>query len=140
MADNSQNQMFDPTALARSVGRILSECCHCHNTRPQRKETFNDFRELSRLCVRGGKHSAMCLLRSAWLQEQRERNIVPFVLPSRNKLPPEAVYSGRIAEDCTFIIVLSCCWASPEHPDPENRLLANVSEFLAYLDVSRLWR
>ena len=51
--------------------------------------------------------------------------------------PPEAVYSGRIAEDCTFIIVLSYCWASPEHPDPENRLLANVSEFLAYLDVTR---
>ena len=87
----------------------------------------------------GGEHSATCLLRGAWLQEKREevRNGAPFVLPSRNKLPPEAVYSGRIAEDSTFIIVLSYCWASPEHPDPENRLLANVSEFLAYLDVSR---
>ena len=108
-----------------------------NNKRQQREETFNDFQELSRLCVRGGKHSAMCLLRSAWLQEQRKRSTVPFVLPSRNKLPREAVYSGRIAEDSTFIIVLSYCWASPEHPDPENRLLANVSEFLAYLDMSR---
>ena len=89
--------------------------------------------------MRGGKHSAMCLLRSAWLQEKREevRIGAPFVLPSRNKLPREAVFSGRIAEDSTFIIVLSHCWARPEHPDPENRLLANVSEFLAYLDVSR---
>ena len=77
----------------------------------------------------------MCLLRSTWLQEKREE--VPFVLPSRNRLPREAVYSERIAEDSTFIIVLSYCWASPEHPDPENRLLANVCEFLAYLDVSR---
>ena len=144
MADNSQNQVFDPTALARSVGRN----CHGHalarnaketNTRPQHEETFNDFQELSRLCVLGGEESAMCLLPGAWLQEKREevRNGVPFVLPSRNNLPREAVYSGRIAEDCTFIIVLSYCWARPEHPDPENRLLANVSEFLAYLDVSR---
>ena len=109
------------------------------NTRPQHEETFNDFQELSRLCVLGGEESAMCLLRGGWLQEKREevRNGPPFVLPSRNNLPREAVYSGRIAEDCTFIIVLSYCWASPEHPDPENRLLANVSEFLAYLDVSR---
>ena len=125
MADNSQNQMFDPTALARSVGRILCECCHCHghalagnakettNTRPQHEETFNDFEELSRLCVLGGEQSAMCLLRGAWLQEKREevRNGAPFVLPSRNKLPREAVYSGRIAEDSTSIIVLSYCWA-----------------------------
>ena len=87
----------------------------------------------------GGEHSAMCLLRRAWLQEKRKevRNGAAFVLPSRNKLPREAVYSGRIAEDSTFIIVLSCCWASPEHPDPENKLLANVSEFLDYLNVSR---
>ena len=47
------------------------------------------------------------------------------------------MYSECIAEDSTFIIVLSYCWASPEHPDPENKLLANVSEFLAYLHVSR---
>ena len=100
---------------------------------------FNDFEELSKLCVLGGKHSAMCLLRSAWLREKREevRIGAPFVLPSRNKLPPEAVYSGRIAKDSTFIIVLSYCWASAEHPDPENKLLDNVCEFLAYLDVSR---
>ena len=122
----SQNQVFDPTAKGST------------NTR-QREETFSDFEELSKLCVLGGKRSAMCLLRSTWLQEKREevRNGVRFVLPSRNRLPREAVYSGRIAEDSTFIIVLSYCWASPEHPDPENRLLANVCEFLAYLDVSR---
>ena len=127
MADNSQNQMFDPTALENT------------NTRPQHEKTFADFQELSRLCVRGGDHSAMCLLRSDWLQEKREevRNGAPFVLPLRNKLPREAVHSGRIAEDSTFIIVLSYCWASPDHPDPENRLLANVSDILAYVDVSR---
>ena len=115
MADNSQNQMFDPTALAGNAKETT-------NTRPQHEETFNDFQELFRLCVLGGEHSAMCLLRGAWLQEKREevRNSAPFVLPSRNKLPREAVLSGR-----------------PEHPDPENRLLSNVSEFMAYLDVSR---
>ena len=105
----------------------------------QREETFADFGELSRLCVLGGDKSAMCLLRSAWLQEKREevRTGSPFVLPSRNRVPREAVYSGRIAEDSTFIIVLSYCWASPEHPDPDNKLLGNVCEFLAYLDISR---
>ena len=105
----------------------------------QREETFADFGELSRLCVLGGDKSAMCLLRSAWLQEKREevRTGSPFVLPSRNRVPRETVYSGRIAEDSTFIIVLSYCWASPEHPDPDNKLLGNVCEFLAYLDISR---
>ena len=103
------------------------------------EETFADFGELSRLCVEGGEHSAMCLLKSTWLQEKREevRTGSPFVLPSRNKLPLEAVFSGGIAEDSTFIIVLSYCWARPEHPDPDNKLLANVSDFLADLDISR---
>ena len=59
------------------------------------------------------------------------------MLPSRNKLPREAVYSRRIAEDSTFIIVLSCCWATPKRPDPEKKLLGNVSEFLALVDVAR---
>ena len=135
MANTSQTQVFDPSALARRVGRMLSECCHCHghalsrnskgNTNTwQREETFADFEELSKLCVLGGEHSAMCLLRSTWLQEKLEevRNGAHFVLPSRNRLPREAVFSGRIAEDSTFIIVLSYCWASPEHPDPKNRL------------------
>ena len=105
----------------------------------QHEEIFTDFQELSRLCVLDGVQSPMCLLRSTWLQGKRGevRIGARFVLPSRNRLPREAVYSGRIAEDSTFIIVLSYCWASPEHPDPENKLLANVSEFLAYVDVSR---
>ena len=109
------------------------------NERQQRVETFADFGELSRLCVLGGDKSAMCLLRSAWLQKKREevRTGSPFVLPSRNRVPREAVFSGRIAEDSTFIIVLSYCWASPTHPDPDNKLLGNVCEFLAYLDMSR---
>ena len=118
MADTNQDQVFD---------------------QEQRVETFADFGELSRLCVEGGEHSAMCLLKSTWLQEKREevRTGSPFVLPSRNRVPREAVFSGRIAEDSTFIIVLSYCWASQKHPDPDNKLLGNVCEFLAYLDVSR---
>ena len=118
MADTNQDEVFD---------------------QEQREETFADFGELSRLCVEGGEHSAMCLLKSTWLQEKREevRTGSPFVLPSRNRLPREAVFSGRIAEDSTFIIVLSYCWASSEHPDPDNKLLGNVCEFLAYLYVSR---
>ena len=105
----------------------------------QGEETFADFGELSKLCVVGGDKSAMCLLKSTWLQEKREevRTGSPFVLPSRNRVPREAVFSGRIAEDSTFIIVLSYCWATQEHPDPENKLLGNVCEFLAYLDISR---
>ena len=124
--------MFHATSLARATKENT-------NQSQQSEETFSDFEELSRLCVLGGEHSAMCLLRSARLQEKREKFRIgaPFVLPSRNKLPLEAVYSECIAEDSTFIIVLSYCWASPEHHDPEIKLLANVSEFLAYLDVSR---
>ena len=118
MADTNPTQVFD---------------------QEQRENTFADFEELSKLCVEGGDKSAMCLLKSTWLQEKREevRTGSPFVLPSRNRVPREAVFSGRIAEDSTFIIVLSYCWATQKHPDPDNKLLGNVSDFLAYLDVSR---
>ena len=88
----------------------------------------------------GGEQSATCLLRSTWLQEKREevRIGAPFVLPSRDSLSREALYSGRIAEDSTLIIiVLSYCWDSPEHPDPQNELLGNVCQFVARLDASR---
>ena len=144
-AQKTRLRPFTPPPVGQQWGTPTRTKCldltaeETTNTRPQDEETFNDFQELSRLCVRGRKHSAMCLLRSAWLQEKREevRFGAPFLLPSRNKLPRGAMYSGRIAEDSTFVIVLSYCWASPEHPDLENRLLANVSEFLAYLDVSR---
>ena len=116
----SQNQVFNPTALARTTKETTNTC-------QQHEETFIDFEELSKLCVLGGEHSAMCLFKSAWLQKKREvvRNGAPFVLPLRNRLPREAVYSGRIAEDSTFIFVLSYCWATPEHPDPVNDLLGN---------------
>ena len=36
-----------------------------------------------------------------------------------------------------FIIALSYCWATREHPDPENKLLADVCEVLKYLDTSK---
>ena len=94
MADNSQIQVFDPTALARSAGRILGGCCRCHNTRPQHEQTFNDFQELSRLCVRGGKHSAMCLLRSALAAGEARGGAQRS--PLRAALAQQAPTGGRV--------------------------------------------
>ena len=106
----------------------------------QRAEIFNEFEELSRLCASGGAQSAMCLLRSSWLQEQlaeAQRTGTPFVMPSRGALPEGASHSGTITKDTVFILVLSYCWAGPGQPDPRNKLLCDVCRFLAYLDDSR---
>ena len=68
-----------------------------------------------------------------WLQEkfaEAQRTGFPFVLPSRNALPSDAVHSGPITEDQVYIIALSYCWAGPGRPDPENRLLSDVRELL----------
>ena len=103
-------------------------------------EMFNKFEELSLLCASGGAQSAMCLLRSTWLQEQlaeAQRTGTPFVMPSRNALPEGAAFSGTITKDTVFIVVLSYCWAGPGQPEPRNKLLRDVCEFLAYLDFSR---
>ena len=118
---------FDATSTANEDGK-------------QHVNNFNDFEELSRLCERGGAQSGICLLKSAWLQEQfadAQRTGVPFVLPSRNALPSDAAHSGPITEDQVYIIALSYCWAGPGQPDPENRLLSDVCELLGYLDTSR---
>ena len=110
------------------------------DTADQRTELFNEFEELTRLCASGGAQSAMCLLRSTWLQEQlaeAQRTGTPFIVPSRGALPEGAAYSGPITKDTVFIVVLSYCWAGPGEPDPRNELLRDVCEFLAYLDSSR---
>ena len=119
---------FDATSTAHDVDR------------QQRANNFNDFEELSRLCERCGAQSAICLLKSTWLQTkfaEAQRTGVPFKLPSRNALPPDAAYSGPITKERVLIIALSYCWAGPGQPDPENRLLADVCELLRYLDTSR---
>ena len=81
----------------------------------------------------------MCLLRSTWLQEQlaeAQRTGTPFIVPSRGALPEGAAYSGHITKDTVFIVVLSYCLAAPGEPDPRNKLLRDVCEFLTYLDDS----
>ena len=106
----------------------------------QRAEIFNEFEELSRLCASGGAQSAMCLLRSSWLQQQlaeAQRSGTPFIMPSRGALPEGAAHSATITKDTVFIVVLSYCWAGPGQPDPRNELLGDVCQFLAYLDDSR---
>ena len=100
----------------------------------QSVDNYNALEELWRLCVRGGAQSGICLLKSSWLQRQSDQ---ARRLPSRNALPRDAVYSGPITQESVFIIALSYCWATREHPDPENKLLADVCEVLKYLDTSR---
>ena len=100
----------------------------------QSVDNYNALEELWRLCVRGGAQSGICLLKSSWLQRQSDQ---ARRLPSRNALPRHAVYSGPITQESVFIIALSYCWATREHPDPENKLLADVCEVLKYLDTSR---
>ena len=100
----------------------------------QSVDSDHDLEELWRLCVRGGAQSGSCLLKSSGLQRQCDE---ARRLPSRNALPGDAVYSGPITLEGVFIIALSYCWATREHPDPENKLLADVCEVLKYLDTSK---
>ena len=100
----------------------------------QSVDNYNALEELWRLCVRGGAQSGICLLKSSWLQRQSDQ---ARRLPSRNALPRDAVYSGPITQESVFIIALSYCWATREHPDPKNKLLADVCEVLKYLDTSK---
>ena len=106
----------------------------------QKVNSYSDFEEFSRLCVLGLEQSAMCLVRSPWLQEQlaeARRTGDPFVVPSRNALPPAAAYWGPMTEERVFVVALSYCWAGPGQPDPHNKLIADVCKFLAYLDTAR---
>ena len=112
---------FDPAAIDVDEAR-------------QSVDSYNALEELWRLCVRGGAQSGICLLKSSWLQRQSDQ---ARRLPSRNALPRDAVYSGPITQESVFIIALSYCWATREHPDPKNKLLADVCEVLKYLDTSR---
>ena len=106
----------------------------------QTVNSHSDFEELSRLCVLGREQSAICLVRSSWLQGQlaeARRTGDPFVVPSRNALPPAAAYWGPMTEERVFVVALSYCWAGPGQPDPHNKLIADVCKFLAYLDTAR---
>ena len=98
-------------------------------------DNFNDFEELSWLCERGGEHSPICLIKGSWLLGQKESEKSPIA--SRQAIPREALYLGRITEALVLIIVISYCWAGPGQPDPNNKLLSDVCEFLQYLETSR---
>ena len=70
----------------------------------QPANAYNDFEELSWLCVLGREQSAMCLIRSSWLQEhlaEARRTADPFVVPSRNALPPAAAYWGPVTQSAS---------------------------------------
>ena len=127
-------------AWCAAAGFNMTSVTNQDTAQQQRAEIFNEFEELSRLCASGGAQSAMCLLRSSWLQEQlahAQRTGTPFIVPSRGALPEGAAYSAPITKDTVFIAVLSYCWAGPGQPDPRNKLLCDVCRFLAYLDDSR---
>ena len=119
---------FDATSTAHDVDQ------------KQTAKAYDDFEELSRLCVLGREQSAICLIQSSWLQEQlaeARRRGDPFVVPSLNALPPAAACWGPMTEERVFVVALSYCGAGPGQPDPHNTLIADVCEFLAYLDTAR---
>ena len=126
-------------AWAAASGFVATSPAHDVDQR-QTVGAYIDFEELSWLCVLGREQSAICLVRSSWLQEQlaeARRTGDPFVVPSRNALPPAAAYWGPMTEERVFVVALSYCWAGPRQPDPHNKLIADVCEFLAYLDTAR---
>ena len=127
-------------AWCAAAGFDMTTFTNQDTAQQQRAEIFNEFEELSRLCASGGAQSAMCLLRSSWLQQQlaeAQRTGTPFIVPSRGALPDGAAHSAPITKDTVFIVVLSYCWAGPGQPDPRNMLLCDVCRFFAYLDCSR---
>ena len=121
---------FDDWCAATGFDPAATDVDETH----QSVDSYNDFEELWRLCVRGGAQSGICLLKSSWLQRQCDE---ARRLPSRNALPGDAVHSGPVTQESVFIIALSYCWATREHPDPENKLLADVCDVLKYLDASK---
>eukprot|EP00927_Polykrikos_kofoidii_P060846 TRINITY_DN55755_c0_g1_i1.p1 TRINITY_DN55755_c0_g1~~TRINITY_DN55755_c0_g1_i1.p1 ORF type:complete len:680 (+),score=119.15 TRINITY_DN55755_c0_g1_i1:285-2324(+) len=66
------------------------------------------------------------LLRGSWLVSLAENR---GVLPRRQELPEEAVCGAKSVLD-TPVIVVSHCWQSPDHPDPEGDQLQHLSEAL----------
>ena len=89
-------QLLDVVAVAHAIVKPERRS-NDDGAKQQHVGNFNEFAELSRLCELGGAQSAICLMRSAWLQEQlaeARRTGVPFVMPSRNALPPEASTRG----------------------------------------------
>lgn len=69
------------------------------------------------------------LVRGSWLAQLARRQ--GSVLPRRQDLPPEAIWSPDGQKSEVEIAAVSYCWQTPEHPDPEGgqfRHLAQVIE------------
>ena len=57
-------------------------------------------------------------------------------VPPCQDLPEQAKYTGPI-DDNVLVLVVSYCWASKTHPDPQAKIMKEVCEFIEYLEKSR---
>lgn len=96
---------------------------------------------------------AVVLVKGSWLMHQAYDLSCPRAIPRREDLPAEAVWGAeealarldkserewavRSREDPTipgqhllFLWSVSCCWCSPDHPDPEGYHLERVGKIL----------
>eukprot|EP00930_Biecheleria_cincta_P088794 TRINITY_DN7804_c0_g2_i1.p1 TRINITY_DN7804_c0_g2~~TRINITY_DN7804_c0_g2_i1.p1 ORF type:complete len:535 (-),score=61.14 TRINITY_DN7804_c0_g2_i1:130-1734(-) len=96
------------------------------------------------------------LIKGAWLLEQfwteNEAAGSPGVLPCRQELPREAIWSVADLKDkfCSWyspitnlihgalkLVAISHCWYLPEHPDPEGHQVQQVIPLLVALEGTR---
>jgi len=98
----------------------------------QDSRTYEDYAALNELIV-GGDESPAVLLELGYLFELQEQK---RIIPCRQDLPAHAMFTGMI-DDGVVVLVLSYCWCTPEHPDPDGKLLADVCKFGRYLEELR---
>lgn len=89
---------------------------------------FEKYSSLNNAVV-GGSRSPAVLLQLSYLLELHEQK---RIIPCRQELPSHAKFNDMI-DDRVVTLVLSYCWCTPEHPDPEGRILADVCQFGQYL-------
>jgi len=94
-------------------------------------ETYGKLNE----AISGGENAPIVLLTSEYILGLHKKK---EPVPCRQELPQDAKYTGTIGDD-TFLVVLSYCWVTREHPDPECQVLNDVATFLDYLEKSRHW-
>ena len=91
--------------------------------RYQSRQVIND-------AVQKGK---VTFVEGDWLREHTAKG---KKVPPCQDLPEQAKYTGPI-DDNVLVLVVSYCWASKTHPDPQAKIMKEVCEFIEYLEKSR---
>ena len=98
----------------------------------QRLDTFNLTDSLN-AAIAGDASASTALINADYLLKLSAQG---GRLPRRQELPPEAVFTGVVDEN-VVVIVLSYCWQTAEHPDPDGDTLRDLCLFLWFVHATR---